>query len=143
MLQIERVWNEKLKSEFHYSYFTNSLGILRGAHAGNLTGLQLAINAKQPLFTDTKRGFDIDAPSQNVQHHLFKTHFIYSINSISNLQFIYGWQHNNRKEFASFDYEGQGDFKTPTFELKRVDENTIIGAIDMLLYKKNNSDENS
>ncbi|MFH6770265.1 AAA family ATPase [Gaetbulibacter aquiaggeris] len=48
---------------------------------------------------------------------------------------------NNKKEFASFDYEGQGDFKTPTFQLKRVDENTILEALELLLAKKYNTDE--
>ncbi len=114
-LQLEKQWSEKLKSDFHYSYFANSLGILRGAHAGNLTDLENAIDATQPAFTDAKREYDIDAPRQNVQHHLFKTHFAYQLSDDVQLHLVYGLQQNNRKEF---DIRRGGRTKIPSLGLK-------------------------
>ncbi len=98
-VQLEKQWSEKFKSSFHYSYFANSLGILRGAHAGNLTDLENAIDANVPAFTDENRGFDIAAPRQNVQHHLFKTQLSYQLNDAASVQLVYGLQQNDRKEF--------------------------------------------
>ncbi|PWK18559.1 EVE domain-containing protein [Xanthomarina spongicola] len=40
---------------------------------------------------------------------------------------------NDKTEFANFDYDNANDFKTPTFILKKVDEETIIDAVTMLL----------
>lgn len=45
-------------------------------------------------------------------------------------------KNNSDKEFASFDYEGQNDFITPTFTLKRIDETSIIEAVKLLLNEK-------
>lgn len=114
-VQVEKEWTDKLKSTFHYSYFINSLGILRGAHAGNKTDLENAIRSSIPNYTDDKRGFDIQAPRQNVQHHLFKTHFTYQLKEDALLHFIYGFQNNNRKEY---DIRRGGRTKIPSLGLR-------------------------
>jgi iron complex outermembrane recepter protein len=133
-VQLEKDWSTKLKSDFHYSYFANSLGILRGAHAGNLTDLENAMGANEPAFTDTKRGFDIEAPRQNVQHHLFKTHFSYQLNKDASLQFIYGWQLNNRKEF---DIRRGGRTDVPSLGL------TLAAHDAKLFYHKLNKEKST
>jgi len=43
---------------------------------------------------------------------------------------------NKKVEFAAFKYEGQNDFKTPSFTLKSIDEKNILPAIELLLGKK-------
>jgi hypothetical protein len=45
-------------------------------------------------------------------------------------------QKNDKIEFADFAYENANDFKTPSFVLKRVSENTIIEAVSTLLGTK-------
>ena len=49
---------------------------------------------------------------------------------------------NSKIDFASFDYEGQNDFKTPTFVLKKVNEDSIVEAVNLLLSNKENKQEN-
>ena len=44
-------------------------------------------------------------------------------------------QNNENKAFATFDYDGQQDFITPTFILKNVDESSIINAMELLLNR--------
>ncbi|WP_242133390.1 AAA family ATPase [Aestuariivivens marinum] len=48
---------------------------------------------------------------------------------------------NNDVEFADFDYDHASDFKTPTFMLKRVDENNVMDAVKILLGEKTNNQE--
>ena len=43
---------------------------------------------------------------------------------------------NKKIEFAAFKYEGQNDFKTPSFILKPIDEKSILHAVELLLGKK-------
>ncbi|KKM76578.1 hypothetical protein LCGC14_1378780, partial [marine sediment metagenome] len=43
---------------------------------------------------------------------------------------------NKKIEFAAFKYEGQNDFKTPSFILKPIDEKNILPAIKLLLGNK-------
>ena len=51
-------------------------------------------------------------------------------------------QKNDNKEFATFDYDGQQDFITPTFILKNVDESSIIKAMELLLNRNEETDTN-
>lgn len=43
---------------------------------------------------------------------------------------------NKKVEFAAFKYEGQNDFKTPSYILKPIDEKSILPALELLLGKK-------
>jgi len=40
---------------------------------------------------------------------------------------------NKDKKFADYEYDGQADFKTPTFDLVRPGEKEIITAVNLLL----------
>lgn len=40
---------------------------------------------------------------------------------------------NNDIEFAAFDYDNANDFKTPTFQLKKQNSNSILSAVQILL----------
>jgi iron complex outermembrane receptor protein len=97
-LQLNKIIEEHWTFNFYYSYFKTHLGILRGAHIGNLTDLELAIGRDQPFFTQENRSFSIDAPSQKVQHHLAKLKVGYFKNE-HQLQFTYAAQINQRDEF--------------------------------------------
>jgi iron complex outermembrane receptor protein len=97
-LQLNKIIEDHWAFNFYYSYFKTHLGILRGAHIGNLTDLELAIGRDQPFFTQENRSFSIDAPSQKVQHHLAKLKVGYFKNE-HQLQFTYAAQINQRDEF--------------------------------------------
>lgn len=43
---------------------------------------------------------------------------------------------NDKVDFASFDYENANDFKTPSYQLKQVKEDTVIDAVSLLLGVK-------
>ncbi|HLN94179.1 MAG TPA: TonB-dependent receptor [Flavobacterium sp.] len=83
--------------EAFYSYYNAKIGILRASHIGNVTDLVNAINNGQPFVTDPFT-YDIDAPKQQVQHHLLKLHY-YSDWHSGRLDVQYAAQFNNRKEF--------------------------------------------
>jgi iron complex outermembrane receptor protein len=97
-LQLNKLIKDDWSFNFYYSYFKTQLGILRGAHIGNLTDLELAIGRDEPFFTEENRSFSIDAPSQKVQHHLAKLKVGYFKND-HQLQFTYAAQINQREEF--------------------------------------------
>ncbi len=81
-----------------YSRFHTELGILRSAHIGNLTDLEIALNSEAPLVTEDF-SYMIQNPKQNVTHNLLKINGSYSLENIGKLKAVYGFQHNNRKEF--------------------------------------------
>ena len=91
---------EKFGGELFYSQFNTKLGILKGAHIGNLTDLLFAIergkpdNADQVDFT-----YAINRPYQDVQHQLLKAKGYLLTGEVGKLEFVYGLQRNLRKEF--------------------------------------------
>ncbi|MES2589427.1 MAG: TonB-dependent receptor, partial [Bacteroidota bacterium] len=96
-------WNtvytfKKWQSEFFYSQFNTDLGIFAGAHIGNLTDLQNAFQAKEPIekgeFT-----YEINRPKQHIEHELFKVKNQYVFNDKHKINLIYGRQFNLRQEF--------------------------------------------
>lgn len=98
-LQLEKVWNEKWTSKFFFSTFNTEIGILRGTSIGNLSDLQLAIDAEKPFFTKEYFSRKIEAPKQEVHHQLLKFENKKILNSNAVLQINYAFQANNRKEF--------------------------------------------
>ncbi|OWY22836.1 TonB-dependent receptor [Sphingobacteriales bacterium UPWRP_1] len=97
--QLEKKIGEKINTKLYYSLFTTETGILRGSHIGNLTDLENAINRSIPFFTRNSFSYGIEAPRQTVQHHLLKAEVNRLLKEGNTLQFIYGGQLNNRKEF--------------------------------------------
>ena len=85
-------------AQVYYSYFGRELGILRASHIGNLTDLQIAIATGEPWY-QAPFTYDIEAPRQVVQHHLFKAEFEHRIAERSQLSATYGYQADDRQEY--------------------------------------------
>jgi iron complex outermembrane recepter protein len=98
-LQLERKLSKKHFAELYYSSFNANIGVLRGSHIGNLTDLKDALSREVPFFTKDHFSYNISPPRQLVNHHLLKWESRYFFNDKQILQFKYGGQLNNRKEF--------------------------------------------
>lgn len=97
-IQLEKQFG-KWSSNLYFSTFNTEIGILRGAHIGNLTDLESAFTRGEPFFTSENFSYQINEPSQKVNHHLLKlkTSRIYANSSV--LTFQYAGQIDDRKEF--------------------------------------------
>ena len=84
--------------EVYYSEFRTDLGIFAGAHIGNLTDLQLAFEAAEPLeranFT-----YVIGRPRQYVTHKLLKAKAFFRTGTLGKMTLTYARQANLRFEF--------------------------------------------
>lgn len=98
-IQAEKTISEKWSNRWYYSFFNTEIGILRGSHIGNLTDLEIAIGRAEPFFTNSEFSYQIDAPSQKVQHHLWKWESKLFLKNDRVLALKYGGQINQRKEF--------------------------------------------
>ncbi|MFT5385530.1 MAG: iron complex outermembrane receptor protein [Saprospiraceae bacterium] len=98
-IQLEKSWKDKLFLDFYGSTFNTQLGILRGAHIGNLSDLEEALTNDVPFFTEPDFSYEVDAPKQNVSHHLAKGKAKYFLKNNQIIEFIIAGQINNRKEF--------------------------------------------
>ncbi|MBC5993908.1 TonB-dependent receptor [Pontibacter cellulosilyticus] len=91
---------ERFGSELFYSQFNTKLGILKGAHIGNLTDLLYAIERGKPEGADEAEfTYEIGRPYQDVQHQLLKAKAYLLTGEAGKLEFIYGLQRNLRQEF--------------------------------------------
>ncbi len=102
-------------SELFYSFFDTKLGIFEGAHIGNLTDLQTAMESARPdpVFTG-ENTYRIDRPYQAVNHHLLKSKSsLQSGNNRFNL--LLAAQVNDRKEF---DIVRNSDNTRPQLDLR-------------------------
>jgi iron complex outermembrane receptor protein len=88
----------RFNANVYYSYFIRDLAILRAAHIGNLTDLQLAIERQRPWYV-APFTYEIDAPRQGVDHHLLKAESAYFITERGQLVATYSYQTNSRQEF--------------------------------------------
>ena len=113
---LKRILVQKWKNQLYYSWFNTEIGILRGAHIGNLTDLEKAIGREEPFFTKDTFSYKIGAPRQLVSHHLLKLESKYSLSEQSFLNFKYGGQINNRKEF---DVRRSGRSELPALSLEQ------------------------
>lgn len=98
-IQLEKSWNERCFLEFYTSTFNTRLGVLRGSHIGNLTDLEFALTRDVPYYTEPNFSYTIDAPKQQVSHHLAKLKAKYYIDDDQVLELVLGGQLNLRKEF--------------------------------------------
>lgn len=96
-----------------YSYFQRELGILRASHIGNLTDLENAISSGTPWYVG-EFSYAIDAPRQDVEHHLLKAEAGYAIKDRSRIVLTYGYQADDRQEF---DLRRGGRSSTPAIDL--------------------------
>lgn len=83
---------------FFYSYFNAEIGILRASHISSISDLIRAINSGQPQ-TIEDFTYDINAPKQELQHHLGKINYYRFFSDAGKLSLQYAFQFNNRLEF--------------------------------------------
>ncbi|OLY92319.1 iron complex outermembrane recepter protein [Cnuella takakiae] len=88
-----------LSTELFYSYFNTKLGVFSGAHIGNLTDLQKAMEATRPdpAFTGNK-GYEMIRPYQAVVHQLLKSQTTVDIGG-HKLGLLLSGQLNDREEY--------------------------------------------
>jgi iron complex outermembrane receptor protein len=89
----------KFNTELFFSSFQTSLGIFLGAHVGNLTDLQNAIQSKRPIQNIDQFSYDIVRPRQFVQHYTAKSKSQYVLSNDNKLNLVLSYQSNKRKEF--------------------------------------------
>ena len=84
--------------ETFYSQFNTDIGIFSAAHIGNLTDLQRAIDAEEPLET-AEFTYDINRPLQHIEHELTKVKAYWLTGDVGKLNFVYARQYNLRQEY--------------------------------------------
>jgi len=89
---------ERWTSEVFFSQFFTDIGIFRGAHIGNLTDLQNAIERGRPL-EDGAFSYDLNRPLQRVAHYLLKAKTTIKTGTSGKLSLQYARQFNRRGEF--------------------------------------------
>ncbi|MBK7753911.1 MAG: TonB-dependent receptor [Flavobacteriales bacterium] len=97
----------------YYSWFQRELGILRASHIGNLTDLNNAIESGTPWYV-ADFTYDIEAPRQDVEHHLVKAEAGYAISERDRIVLTYGYQADDRQEY---DIRRGGRSGTPAIDL--------------------------
>lgn len=112
--QFQRNKNTDWFQTLYYSFFNTDIGILRGSHVGNLTDLQTAIGRTEPFFTEDEYRPDLEAPRQEVTHHLLKYSAKHYLSPDHSLQFTYGGQVNHRQEY---DVRRGGRSERPALDL--------------------------
>jgi len=98
-LHLEKRYAKKWQTKLYYSLNSSKLGLLRGSQIGNLSDLQLALERDEPFYTQEDFSYSIDAPRQEVQHHLLKATQLYTIDKDHGFELNYSWQLNERQEF--------------------------------------------
>jgi iron complex outermembrane receptor protein len=81
-----------------YSFYNATIGIAKATHIGNVADLVRAINNGKPDVVEPFT-YNINAPRQEVQHHLAKANFNRQLSDDASLSLQYAFQLNNRKEF--------------------------------------------
>jgi iron complex outermembrane recepter protein len=89
----------RYQSELFFSSFHTTLGIFTGAHIGNLSDLQTAIQSKMPLQNIDRFSYEIGRPKQEVQHYLVKWNNSFLLSNSRRFNVVLAHQENFRKEF--------------------------------------------
>ncbi|ANW95686.1 TonB-dependent receptor [Wenyingzhuangia fucanilytica] len=98
-LQLRKQFSDSWESKIYASTFNSELGVLRGSHIGNISDLEEALSREVPFYTEDSFSYKLEAPKQEVHHHLLKFLNHYKINDDEFYTFTYAGQINNRKEF--------------------------------------------
>ncbi len=115
-LQLEKSWKEKTFLDLYASTFNTRLGVLTGSHISNVPDLEAALTREVPFFTEPNFSYKIEAPKQEVSHHLLKLKAKHYIDENQSLQFILAGQLNNREEF---DIRRSGRTDIPALSLQQ------------------------
>ncbi len=116
-LQLEKQLAENWNCDLYFSSFNTRLGVLRGSHIGNLSDLEAAFDRKVPFFTNDHFSYLIEAPYQQVNHHLMKVHSKYSLHDEHWVDLTYASQWDYRKEY---DVRRGGRSESPALSLKQL-----------------------
>ena len=84
--------------EVYYSYTKNSIGILRASHLHGAADQVRALSNDRPLIVRDFT-YNIDAPSQEVGHHLFRLKGFKTFENFGEIRVQYDFQQNNRLEY--------------------------------------------
>ncbi len=84
--------------DFFYSQFNTDIGIFSASHFGNLTDLQQAFEADEPL-ESADFSYNIDRPRQHIGHELFKTKAYLVTGKKGKISLTYSRQYNKRLEY--------------------------------------------
>ena len=93
-----RFVKEKYNFNAMYSFYNAQIGIIKASHIGNVNDLYNSINNQQPSVIEPF-SYSIDAPKQEVQHHLAKINFQRWLSENTSIDLQYAFQFNNRLEF--------------------------------------------
>ena len=89
----------RYQSEVFFSSFRTTLGIFTGAHIGNLSDLETAIQSKIPVQNIDRFSYAIGRPKQEVQHYLLKWNNSFLLPESRRFNIVLAQQENFRKEF--------------------------------------------
>lgn len=93
-------FEDKWNARFFYSQFNSEIGIFSGAHIGNLTDLQNAIDRSEPRIEDQEGfSYEIRRPKQNIIHELAKLELNYYPTDLGVINIKFARQFNIREEF--------------------------------------------
>ncbi|MCA0152962.1 TonB-dependent receptor [Winogradskyella vincentii] len=112
--------------EVFYSYLFNEIGILRSSHIGNIADLVNAINSHEPQVIDDF-SYDINAPKQEVTHHLVKALYYRRFKNFGKLNLQYDYQNNQRFEF---DVRVGDDKNKPALDLN-LQTHTVLADVNL------------
>ena len=115
-IQVEKEFSKKVTSNFYLSTYNAQIGILKGAHIGNLTDLEEAFGRDAPFYTNDYFSYTIEAPQQKVSHYLAKLKTDVEISERKQLEITLASQLDLRKEF---DVRRSGRSEKPSLSLKQ------------------------
>jgi iron complex outermembrane receptor protein len=81
-----------------YSFYDATIGIAKATHIGSTGDLVTAINSRQPAIIEPFT-YSINAPRQEVRHHLAKINYNRQFSEKSSLALQYAFQLNHRQEY--------------------------------------------
>ena len=84
--------------EIYVSSFNTGIGILRASHTGNLNDLRESIETRRPWYI-ADFTYDIQAPKQEINHHLLKVSAWQQVKNLGKVSVLYGGQYDQRDEF--------------------------------------------
>lgn len=90
--------SEKYNVAGSYTFYDATIGIAKAMHIGTVGDLVRSINSGRPDVIEPFT-YDIDAPRQEMQHHIAKLNLDLDISHSTTLAAQYAFQFNNRKEF--------------------------------------------
>jgi iron complex outermembrane receptor protein len=111
--------------EGYYSLFKNEIGILRASHLGGAQDQIRAINSDRPLIINDFT-YSINAPKQDVTHHLARIKGFKRFNGFGKLSLQYDFQRNHRLEF---DIRRGTDKNNASLDLQ-LDTHTLMFDLD-------------